>query len=98
MRYDIAESKDFPGEWRVEAINVEGYGECYITLFSGPLAQERAQEYMAWKITQLARGRALSLLQRQFEQRISQEVCTAPLKFGQIVASEQVGLTSDSLV
>lgn len=97
MRYEISESKDFPGDWRVEATNVEGYGESYVTLFCGPLAQERAQEFMAWKTTQLARGRALSSLQRQFEQRISEDVCSAPLKLGQVLASERTDLTSDSL-
>lgn len=38
-----------PYDWRVEAINFAGEGECYVAIFSGPLAEERAREYAAWK-------------------------------------------------
>jgi hypothetical protein len=58
MTYEVAESKGYPGEWRVEAINMEGDGECYVTLFCGPLAQERAREYAALKMSQLFSERA----------------------------------------
>ncbi len=50
MRYEIAEDRKFADHWRVEAINHEGDGEVYVTVFSGPLAQERAEEYAAWKM------------------------------------------------
>jgi hypothetical protein len=36
-------------EWRVEAIDHEGEGECYVATFSGPLAKQRAEEYADWK-------------------------------------------------
>ena len=51
MTYEVAESKNCAGEWRVEAINPEG--EVYVTLFSGPIAKERAKEYAAWKVIQV---------------------------------------------
>ena len=34
-------------EWRVEAINYEGEGECYVAIFSGPQAEQRAKAYAA---------------------------------------------------
>lgn len=52
MLYEVVKSKHCPGEWRVEAINPEGDGEVYVTLFSGPMAKERAKEYAAWKVIQ----------------------------------------------
>ena len=54
MQYEVVESKHLLGEWRVEAINYKGDGECYVTLFSGPRAEERAREYAAWKGLQVA--------------------------------------------
>jgi hypothetical protein len=47
MAYEVIEDRRYPSEWRVEAIDEEG--SCYVTLFSGPEAKERAQEYAAWK-------------------------------------------------
>jgi hypothetical protein len=35
--------------YRVEAINHASEGECYVAIFSGPLAKGRAEEYAAWK-------------------------------------------------
>ena len=49
MRYEVALCKLFSGEWVVEAINLDGEGECYGARFSGPLAEDRAKEYAAWK-------------------------------------------------
>ncbi len=46
MVYEIAESKDFPGEWRVEGIGDDG--ECHVTIFSGPEARERAFVYLGF--------------------------------------------------
>ncbi len=47
MRYETLEDRRYPGEWRVEAIDTDG--SCYVTLFSGPQAKERAYEYAEWK-------------------------------------------------
>lgn len=47
MTYTVLASRDTPDEWRVEAIGSDG--ECYVTIFSGPSAKERAHEYAAWK-------------------------------------------------
>lgn len=47
MKYEVAESNDCIGEWRVESIGPEG--ECYVVLFSGPDAEQRAWEYAEWK-------------------------------------------------
>lgn len=39
-------------DWRVEAIDYENEGIVYVTCFSGPDAEERAEEYAAWKNNQ----------------------------------------------
>jgi hypothetical protein len=49
MNYEVKKSSFCPSEWVVEAINYAGDGEVYVTLFSGPAAQERAEEYAQWK-------------------------------------------------
>lgn len=49
MTYVVVEDGQDPGAWRVEAINYEGDGEAYVTLFYGPRAQARAQEYARFK-------------------------------------------------
>lgn len=49
MDYEVFEDKESPGDWRVEAINMESDGECYVAIFSGPRARERAEEYVKWK-------------------------------------------------
>lgn len=49
MIYEVVKSKNEIDEWRVEAINYAGDGECYLALFSGLQAQERAEQYAAWK-------------------------------------------------
>ncbi len=50
-RYEVCQSVyDLTGtEWRVEAIDYENEGVCYVAIFSGPLARERAEEYAAFK-------------------------------------------------
>jgi hypothetical protein len=50
MRYESFEDRKNPGDWRVEAIDHASEGECYVAIFSGPAAQERAEEYAAWKM------------------------------------------------
>ena len=52
MRYGVAPCKYFSGEWIVEAIDFDGEGEVDLTRFSGPLAEDRAREYTAWKNSQ----------------------------------------------
>ena len=44
----IKVSRGSIGCWRVEAIDIEGDGECYLADFHGPLAYERAMAYAAW--------------------------------------------------
>ena len=47
MIYEVKESAiSINGdEWRVEAIDYEHEGECYVAIFSGPQAEERAKVY-----------------------------------------------------
>jgi hypothetical protein len=54
MEYVVARSTGVPdeSEYRVEAINFDGDGECYVALFWGPLAKERAEEYAEFKRSQ----------------------------------------------
>jgi len=47
MRYEVQESEETRGAFLVTAIESEG--EISSTLFSGPKAKERAEEYAAWK-------------------------------------------------
>ncbi len=47
MNYEVVESKNYPDEWRAEAIDSEG--RVFVAIFSGPAAKERANEYAAWK-------------------------------------------------
>lgn len=49
MDYEIIQSKDNSGEYIVEAIDFESDGEIYVTIFSGPDAKQRAEEYCAFK-------------------------------------------------
>jgi hypothetical protein len=49
MDWEVVEDRQHPGQWRVEATNHEGDGEVYVTIFSGPAAQKRAQEYAEWQ-------------------------------------------------
>ena len=45
MEYEVVETRNIPGEWRVEAIDYGSEGECYLTIFSGPKSHQRAEEY-----------------------------------------------------
>jgi hypothetical protein len=49
MNYEIAADKKFPQSWRVEAIDFDGDGDCFVTVFDGTDAEKRAREYAAWK-------------------------------------------------
>ena len=48
MIYEIIKSQDSSDGWRIEGINYEKDGEIYVTVFSGPLAEKRAKEYMCF--------------------------------------------------
>ena len=50
MEYDAFEDKQHSADWRVEAFDDDG--RCFVTIFSGPDAKQRAQEYAAWKAEQ----------------------------------------------
>lgn len=47
MKYEVQESEQGRGAFAVTAI--ERDGEILTALFSGPKARERAEEYAAWK-------------------------------------------------
>ena len=49
LKYEVVESRGVKGEWRAEAIDFDDEGQCYVVLFSGPHAKERAEEYATWK-------------------------------------------------
>jgi hypothetical protein len=48
MDWEISEDKDYPGNWHVDAIDFVNEGSCYVTIFSGPDAENRAREYAGW--------------------------------------------------
>lgn len=48
MKWEVLADKKFAGDWRVEAINDSG--DIFVAVFSGPDAQHRAEEYLAWKL------------------------------------------------
>lgn len=49
IHYEVFEDKLHPGDWRAEFIDHADEGLCYVTIFSGPGAQQRAEEYAAYK-------------------------------------------------
>jgi hypothetical protein len=49
MQYEVVEDALHPGDYRVEAIDADGEGEVYTTIFVGPDAETRAEEYAGWK-------------------------------------------------
>ena len=48
LEFTAFEDTQIHGDWRVEAVNPEN-GECYIAIFCGSGAEERAVEYAALK-------------------------------------------------
>lgn len=46
---EIAERRDDPGVWTVEAVDEGSEGEVYQVLFIGPSAEQFARDYAAWK-------------------------------------------------
>jgi hypothetical protein len=55
MEWTCFEDKHNRGDWRVEATDFDDEGKVYVTIFSGPDAQERAEEYAALKNGQESR-------------------------------------------
>jgi hypothetical protein len=51
MEWAVYPHEDGSGDWVVEAINIEGEGEIYTTIFSGPSAEQRARKYAEWAQT-----------------------------------------------
>ena len=49
MMYEVRESEEKRGDFLAFAVDNENHGEEYVALFSGPKARERAEEYVAWK-------------------------------------------------
>jgi hypothetical protein len=47
MKYTAFENQHNPGEWCVEA--QDSRGEFLLTLFIGPFAKDRAEEYAVWQ-------------------------------------------------
>lgn len=45
MQSEAIENQIVQGEWQAEVVNHEGDGEVYVTIFSGPGAEERAKEF-----------------------------------------------------
>src|SRR6266404_3023251 len=49
MEWISVQDRRNQGDWRVEGIDFDNEGQVYVTIFSGPDAQERADEYAEWK-------------------------------------------------
>jgi hypothetical protein len=47
-KWEVAPDRDVEGDWRVEGIGDDG--ECYIAIFAGPCAEERAKSYHGWLV------------------------------------------------
>ena len=64
MIYEVFEDKYEVDMWRVETVDEgppegDGEGECYVVIFSGPYAEDRAREYAIWKRDQERANEAL---------------------------------------
>ena len=57
MRYEVGSDKEFPNEWRVEAVNSKN-GDVFVTVFGATDAEHRAREYAAWKESQDSSAKA----------------------------------------
>jgi len=53
MEWTVFKDSRKRGVWRVEAPDFDEEDQLYITIFSGPEARERAEEYAEWKNSQL---------------------------------------------
>jgi hypothetical protein len=47
MKYEAFEDRKYSGDWRVEAFDEDG--RCFVTIFTGSEAEQRAREYAVWK-------------------------------------------------
>lgn len=47
MEYEAFEDQKHSGDWRVEAFDEDG--RCFVAIFAGPEAKQRAEEYARWK-------------------------------------------------
>lgn len=48
MQYEVLQDKKFPQDWHAEAIDAKE-GDCFVVIFGGPNAEQRAREYADWK-------------------------------------------------
>jgi hypothetical protein len=53
MKYEVKQSEDRAGDYLAVAVNEDRHGEVFSALFSGPDAKKRAEEYVAWKNSEL---------------------------------------------
>ena len=49
VKHEVFAAEDGSGDYIVEAIELPGEGEIFTAVFSGPDAQNRAEEYAAWQ-------------------------------------------------
>ena len=50
MKYEVVKGTGISlNDWKVEAIDFEGDGDCFVTIFCGPDSEKRAREYAEWK-------------------------------------------------
>lgn len=68
---EVFESKTEPDEWRVKVIDRDGEGECYVTIFSGPQAEERAKTYAALFATDVEATKREAV--REFAEELKRE-------------------------
>ncbi len=48
MQIEVFQDKEQPTLWRVEHIDIDGEGECFVTIFSGRGAEQQAKAYAEW--------------------------------------------------
>jgi hypothetical protein len=58
MEWSIYPHEDGSGDWVVEALNIDGEGEIFTTIFTNSDAESRAREYYAWQTTSVERPAA----------------------------------------
>ncbi|MEX0803639.1 MAG: hypothetical protein WD688_10040 [Candidatus Binatia bacterium] len=53
MKYEVKESTERSSDYLAVAVNEANHNEIFSALFSGPDAKQRAEEYTAWKNSDL---------------------------------------------
>jgi hypothetical protein len=53
MKYEVKPSAEQPGAYVAVAVNEASHNEIFSAVFSGPNAQQRAEEYADWKNKEL---------------------------------------------